>query len=116
MLTDKEPPRKLEAGNDYTDDPIESGGLDNEASRRLMDKFSKFKPTRAKDGGRKLHSHRQQLIVFFSSGLMSDCSRCVAHEAGPEARRGEGLQDSCPSRRLFIEEVGLSEDDWCGVY
>ena len=49
-----------ESGNDYSDDPIQSGGLNNEASRSgsLMQKFSRFKPTRTKDGNRrKLHSH-----------------------------------------------------------
>merc|ERR1719234_2045312 len=35
-----------EAGNDYSDD----GEQNNEASGGLMEKFSKFKPTRTKDG------------------------------------------------------------------
>ena len=45
-------------GNDYSDDPIQSGGLKNEASGSLLEKFSKFKPTRTKDGGRKFYSHK----------------------------------------------------------
>ena len=44
---------KPEDGSDYNDEPIQSGGLNN---ADLMEKFSKFKPTRTKDGGRKLHS------------------------------------------------------------
>jgi len=39
---------KNEAGSDYSDDPIQSGGLNN---ADLMEKFSKFKPTRTKEGG-----------------------------------------------------------------
>ena len=42
-----------EPGSDYNNEPIQSGGLSN---ADLMEKFSKFKPTRTKDGGRKLHS------------------------------------------------------------
>ena len=45
-------------GNDYSDDPTQSGGQKNEASGSLLEKFSKFKPTRTKDGGRKFYSHK----------------------------------------------------------
>ena len=34
----------------------------------------------------------RKTIFDLSSGLMIDCHRCVAHEAGPEARRGECVQ------------------------
>ena len=44
--------------NDYSNDPIQSRGLKNEASGSLLEKFSKFKPTRTKDGGRKFYSHK----------------------------------------------------------
>ena len=50
--------KPAEGGSDYNDEPIQSGTLNN---ADLMEKFSKFKPTRTKDGGRKLHSlFRQQ--------------------------------------------------------
>ena len=50
------------AGNDYSDEPNKSGGQDNEAaSGKLLEKFSKFKPTRTKDGGRKFYSHKGNL-------------------------------------------------------
>ena len=48
-------------GNDYSDDPIQSGGLKNEASGSLLEKFSKYKPTRTKDGGRKFYSHKDNI-------------------------------------------------------
>ena len=50
--------KPAEPGSDYNDEPIQSGTINN---ADLMEKFSKFKPTRTKDGGRKLHSlFRQQ--------------------------------------------------------
>ena len=45
--------RRVEVGNDYSDEPNKSGGQDSEAaSGSLMEKFSQFKPTRTNDGSR----------------------------------------------------------------
>ena len=60
------PQREVEAGNDYSDEPKKSepepepepesskSGEENKeaASGELLEKFSKFKPTRTKDGSR----------------------------------------------------------------
>ena len=61
-LRPQSPQRKVDAGNDYSDEPKKSGGQNNEAaSGSLMEKFFKFNPTRTKDGNRrKLHSQKQQ--------------------------------------------------------
>ena len=70
-LRPQPPQRRVEVGNDYSDEPSNSGGQNNEAaSGSLMEKFSKFKPTRTNDG---IHSQRQQQFCVFSCGLMSDC-------------------------------------------
>ena len=50
-------------GNDYSDDPTQSGGQKNEASGSLLEKFSKYKPTRTKDGGRKT-SFSKTIFLF----------------------------------------------------
>ena len=45
--------KQVYAGNDYSDEPNKSGGQNNEAaSGKLLEKFSKLKPTRTKDGSK----------------------------------------------------------------
>ena len=52
-LRPQPPQRRVEVGNDYSDEPSKSGGQNNEAaSGKLLEKFSKLKPTRTKDGSR----------------------------------------------------------------
>jgi len=84
-----------ESGNDYSDDPIQSGGLNNEASQSgsLMQKFSRFKPTRTKDGA--LHMKLAQKpgeesVYKFKMDEPKQLAKNANQEDSPPPRTGDG--------------------------
>merc|ERR1711974_477016 len=85
-------PRKLEAGSDYSEDPIQNGGVkNNEASGGLMQKFSKFKPTRTKDGS--LHMKlaqkpgQEDTVYKFKVDELRQLAKTAHQEDSPPPRK-----------------------------
>jgi len=80
-----------EGGSDYNDEPIQSGGLNNDD---LMEKFSKFKPTRTKDGG--LHMKLAQkpggeAVYKFNVNELRQLAKTAHQEDSPPKKSAAGF-------------------------
>jgi len=80
-----------EGGSDYNDEPIQSGGLNNDD---LMEKFSKFKPTRTKDGG--LHMKLAQkpggeAVYKFNVNELRQLAKTAHQEDSPPKKAAAGF-------------------------
>jgi len=91
LKVDGDPTKKQDAGTDYSDDPIQSRGLNNGASGGLMEKFSKFKPTRTKDGS--LHMKlaqkpgQEDTVYKFKVDELRQLAKTAHQEDSPPPRK-----------------------------
>jgi len=93
-------PKKSEAGSDYSDNPIQSGGLNN---ADLMEKFSKFKPTRTKEGG--LHMKLAQkpgeeTVYKFNVNELRQLARTAHQEDSPPKKSAGFLRPPTGAGKL----------------
>jgi len=107
LKADGDPTKKQNAGTDYSDDPIQSGGLNNGASGGLMEKFSKFKPTRTKDGS--LHMKLAQkpgeeAVYKFKVDDLRQLAKTAHQEDSPPPRKQGFLRTGAGS--IKSEAVG----------
>merc|ERR1719341_1347333 len=86
-------------GNDYSDDPTQSGGQKNEASGSLLEKFSKFKPTRTKDGvlQMKLAHKPGESVYKFKMNELKQLAKNAHQEDSPPPRKPSSLRTGAGS-------------------